>query len=417
MGTEIRRIEKEFVLSTVSDREISVKLSGNKAETDATISLFEEDTLHLSVDPEAAVNFATGGTVNVYFSYYGHVMTFISTVRSNQSGTIRIDTPETLYKNLSRKYSRVPAPNDSSVSFTIQDKKVELRFPRSEAYDPVEPPDFSDDFEPGNVETLIERFRDQTSRKANINEIIMFRDRKPSGFEEEMVAQTGKTFFIPSTDGRFPENDFQIGGRIITRAMLLQQEPHDGKVEGGIDRLPSLLAEKRERGISAELYSPILFHEYAIGYIHLAQEGEMHGAFDHDLLEYTHQFSKVLAFSLQINGYFKGAIPESGQYEGEIIDVSAAGLLFCHSSARLNELLPLYSDIDLLLRFGDRKIRIVVRLMRKYRSDDVNYFGLQFMEMKPEDFRFIFEFVYGRAIENDDENLWEGGADPPALDL
>ncbi len=415
MGTKISRIEKEFVLGNVAEREMDIRLTAKKTEVFGVLVQADDDFLYVRLNDSQVECFPVGTRVAAYFSYYGHVMTFHSTVRgAREDGAIRLDVPEHLYKNLSRKYVRVPAPPKAKVSFATTETKVDLGFPRTEEYDPVEPPDVSEDFDPQNIRTLIDGFRRQTSRKASINNVIMFRDRAPRSFEEKIISRTGKMLFIPSTSGRFPENDYQVGGRIITRGMLLQSDV-DG--EAGHDRLPSLLAEKREKGILAELYCPILFHEYAIGYVYLAQDREMPGTFDHDLLDYTYQFSKVLAYSLKINGYFKGALPESSNYEGEIIDISAAGLLFSSSSAQLREKLALYTDLDLLLTFDDRKIRVVGRVMRKFVSDEIAFFGLQFMEMKPEDFRFLFEYVYGRSIRPEDERLWEGGADPPELSL
>ena len=36
-------------------------------------------------------------------------------------------------------------------------------------------------------------------------------------------------------------------------------------------------------------------------------------------------------------------------------------------------------------------------------------------DIKPEDFRFIFEIVYGRSVTAEDEENWEGGTPPPKL--
>ena len=51
--------------------------------------------------------------------------------------------------------------------------------------------------------------------------------------------------------------------------------------------------------------------------------------------------------------------------------------------------------------------------MRRYEVEDMTYFGLQFMEIQPEDFRFLFDHVYGRPFTEKDDQLWEGGAKAP----
>jgi hypothetical protein len=40
-----------------------------------------------------------------------------------------------------------------------------------------------------------------------------------------------------------------------------------------------------------------------------------------------------------------------------------------------------------------------------------------FMRMQPEDFRFLFEHLYGKRFSEEYEGKWEGGAPPPPLDL
>jgi hypothetical protein len=39
------------------------------------------------------------------------------------------------------------------------------------------------------------------------------------------------------------------------------------------------------------------------------------------------------------------------------------------------------------------------------------------MDIKPEDFRYLFEVVYGRSFTERDDRLWEGGAKPPEVVL
>jgi hypothetical protein len=413
VGTKISRIEKEFILAKVADNEIEVRLTGDKREAKGVLGSVEEDCLYVSLtrsDPDA---FSIGTEVIAYFSYFGHVMTFDSTVRGNDDGVLRLDLPDHMFRNLSRKYARVRPPTDASVSFAVHETRVRLNFPRSEEYRAVEAPIVEEGLDLKNIQKLIEWFREKTADVASVNRIVMFRDKPPKAFEERMISQSGRILYIPDTAARLPEAGSSTAGRIINRAMLLQA----GMGDEGKDRMPSLLAEKRSKGILAEIYCPILFHEYVVGYIYLAQDRQMERKFDEDLLEETDEFAKVLAYSLKINDYIKGAPSETNTYQGEIIDISAAGLLFANPSDQLKDQLALYADLDLLLAIGQRKIRVVSRVMRKFVNDNVTFFGLQFMEMKPEDFRFLFEYVYGRPMRGEDEELWEGGSEPPRLDL
>lgn len=417
MGIEVSRIEKEFILNSVSDHQIQLRLTGEKKQSIGDLKSIDEDFIEVSGQQDLPILFPSGSKMRVYFSYYGHVMTFKTVVRSVFENGIKIDAPDSIYRNLKRKFERVPAPENLRISFVLLDKKVTLNFPKTEEYDPVDFPEHAAEYDSTNLEELIESFREKTKHKVSINKINMFRDAGPKTFEEQIIVQTGRILFIPNTSGRFPENDYQIGGKIITRAMMLQQSNIDSDEDASHDRLPSMMASKRDQGIKAELYCPIIYHEYVVGYIYLAKREGKEGAFDHDLLELAFQFAKVLAYSLKIGGYFKGTIPEANTFESDIIDISASGLMFADNSSQLGDTLQLYTDLDLNLEMPDRTMRIGSRIMRKYQSTNVTFFGVQFMELKPEDFRFLFDYIYGRDVTQEDEQLWEGGSEPPELDF
>ena len=415
MGSTISRIEREFILNSVCDNAIPLKLSGYKVKASGTLETVDDDFIIISSEEGVEELFPVGSEVRVYFSYYGHVMTFVTHVSGILDGNLKADVPESIHKNLTRKYERVVPPDGVSISFEQRGAKIALSFPRTEEYDPVDIPEYTEGYDPGNIQGLVAAFREKVKDKVSENTVTMYRGRPPKGLEETLICQTGKIFYIPSTLGNLPENDYELDGRIVTRALLLRSERIGVNEEVLQDRLPVLLAEKREKGIIAEIFCPIIYHEYAVGFIHLVQSGRKDKVFDRALLDETYQFSKILAYALKISGYFKETIPEKSEYDGEILDMSASGLLFANNSEALEKSLLLYSDIDVQFRFGPRSMRIGARIMRKFSGNSVNYFGIQFMEIKPEDFRFLFDFVYGRDVTSEEEELWEGGSDPPKL--
>jgi c-di-GMP-binding flagellar brake protein YcgR len=415
MGSTVSRIEKEFILNSVCDNGIPLRLSGNMKRIIGQVASVDEEYIVISSEESLSECFTAGSEIRAYFSYFDHVMTFETTVRSFADNSLIADFPQSIHKNLTRKYERVSPPLEVSISFEIQEAKIELAFPKTEEYNPAEPPEYSDEYNPADLESLVDVFREKVKNKATINTVTMFRERPPTGFEENLVVQTGKILFIPNTAGRFPENDYEMGGRIITRAMMMGSVGNVGQQTGSQDKLPELLAGKLKEGIKAEIYCPVVYHEYAVGIIYIAQRLGADGVFDHDLLDETHQFSKILAYSLKANGYFKEHERQSSQYSGDIIDISASGLLFANNSKTLDDALALYADIDLGLKFDPRVMRIGARVMRKLHDATMSYYGVQFMEIKPEDFRFIFELVYGRSVTSEDEEQWEGGAPPPKL--
>lgn len=416
MGSTIGRIEKEFILNSVCDHAIPLRISAYKSQGSGLLKILDDDWLLISGEKELGRSFPVGSDIRVYFSYYGHVMTFATRVLDLVEGDLKTKIPESVHKNLTRKFERVIPPKGVEISFEIQAAKIDLNFPKSEEYDPVDEPEWSDEYDSSDIQSLLASFRERVKDKASVNSVTMFRGRPPKGLEETLISQTGKIFYLPDTSGMLPADDYQSGGKIVTRGMLLR--PDIGH-QGGIsqDRLPELIAEKRAKGIGAEIYCPIIFHEYAIGFVYLAKREGEGGAFDDDLVEETHQFAKILAYALKVGGYFKEDVPGKSEYSGEIIDISASGLMFANNSEQLDLSLVIYADIELRLRCNRRVMSIGSRTMRKLRSASMNYYGIQFMEIKPEDFRFLFDLVYGRAITVEDEQLWEGGAAPPELDL
>ena len=430
MGSAIGRIEKEFILNSVMDAKISLRIHGFKMQGQGLMKSIEELFLTLTNAPDEEAEeeqerdaevspfgetFPPDTEIRVYFSYYGHVMTFSSTVRAISGHDIKIDFPDQIYKNLARKYERVPAPVGVSVSFEVEHKKVTLDFPKTEEYDAVDEAQHSEDFDPKNLGVLIDSLKERTKEYATICAVTMFRDRGPDTVEEKMISQSGKILFIPDVSGSLVDGNFPLGEKLLTRAMLMQPDWIYGEEGTNRDLYPGLIADRKAKGIQAELLCPVIYHDYAVGYVRIARDREMEKIFDSELLQLVYQFTKILSYSLKINGYFGTDSLVKNMYEGDIIDISASGMFFANPSPQVRSVLALYSDIELVLKFGPRAMKIGARVMRTYRDTSMSYYGLQFIDIKPEDFRFIFDFVYGRGITTDDERFWEGGSEPPGL--
>lgn len=420
MGTGVSRIEQEFILTTVQDKRIPVQIHGYRKEGEGKISSFTDREVEIELTK--TVSPAVEERVRVFFSYYGHVMTFAAAVRRVTSEKLVIAYPKGIYKHLQRKYERIVPPVDIQVSFQLESTKVELNFPKTEEYNPAERPEVSERFNPDSLLELMRSFRESLSDRCTANTITMLRGREPSTFEERIVARTARILYIPTTEGEFPEFEDSLNNQVVTRDMLVRQTLAGGIAEDPTDSglsqegLARFLNGKREQGIVSEIYCPVVFHEYVVGYIHLAST-DVDKVFDDDLVKYVQEFSRMLAYSLKINRYFKDMEVGPEEFNAKIVDLSASGLLFAHNSRKLKEALMIYADINLLLQVGDRRIRIASRVMRKFEDRSACFYGVQFLDMAPEDFRFLFDLVYGRSFTKEDNDLWEGGAPPPPLEL
>lgn len=235
--------------------------------------------------------------------------------------------------------------------------------------------------------------------------------KNPDQIEEIIVSKTGRVLFIPSTNDVIPKEPFIEGVPVLTAKEI------DDAVENGTKELKIRNFEKSSDGIHSELYCPILYNEYVIGYVQLINKDDYKSIISNDILEFTHQFSKVLAFSLKINNYFREKKIGFEKFESSIIDISASGLLFCSNSKKLDKSFFIYTDLTAEIFLGGNTINADCRIMRKFKNDDLIFYGLIFLDIEPEDFELLFLMLYGRKMTDKDRELWEGGSAPPPVDI
>jgi len=248
---------------------------------------------------------------------------------------------------------------------------------------------------------------------------VMLRDKVPQKYEEKVVAALGKMLWIPLTEEDWPAKDPFPDQRVILRRDLVKyEESLDRPAYVITSKLGNILYEKQKKGVHSELWCPILYESYIIGYVYLANLEERRERISKELADWVWEFAKVLSYSLQLSGYFtSGTTVSERRYESPIIDLSAAGLLFAHPRQELARDLLVHTDLDVTVRFAERRLSIHARVRRKFQDGERNYYGLQFLSISPEDLAFLFEKLYGRAYSSEEDGRWEGGTPPPPLDL
>ena len=199
MGNMISRIEREFIIKALDDNKFPVKLHGARKETEVVILNYEDEKFIevFSKDRDLA-DFRKGEAVRIFFSYYGHVMTFNAKIINCDEEKARLTYPELVLKNLQRKYERVQPPEGVELAFTVDNVKIELSFPESETFIRLEDLSDMDNFDTSSINNLIEEFRGIIRSHCDSESIIMFRDKKPESFEEKLVARTGRIFYMQS---------------------------------------------------------------------------------------------------------------------------------------------------------------------------------------------------------------------------
>jgi hypothetical protein len=420
MGEKLGRIFREFLFRTLEDRPLELKLHGHRKELSCRTKQVLDDRILLEVLQGDPAVFKAGDPLQAYFLFQNNWHTFQTRVLDMTEGILTIQSPERVYKNPQRRYARVQMAEEAEVYFTLKGQRVELNFPRTSRPVPAEgAPKVRQDFDFTNLDKLHKSFRERMAKSVSASRIVMLRDKIPTKYEEKLIAATGKVLWIPSTEEDFPAKDPFPDERVILRRDLVSYEEAQNRPAYVINsKLGNLLYEKQKVGIHSELWCPVLYESYIIGYVYLVNTAGRKERMSKDLVAYVWEFAQVLSYSLQLSGYFTTKTEETERrYESPIIDISAAGLLFAHPRLELAKELLIHTDLDLTVRFPERRIVIHARVRRKFQDNERSYFGAQFLSISPEDLAFLFEKLYGRPLTREEDSRWEGGMPPPPLDL
>jgi hypothetical protein len=415
MGTQVNRIEKEFLLKTFLDRKIPITVHGDKKQAGMLITQYTDSDITLAGDSQTAFQFKKNEPVRLFISIDNTFFTLSSRIMDSKEKILVIENSSNFCKNPERKYERINTRN-MKVSFSLKGETIELNFPKTDTFAIIEEPPKSDEFDVSSIAGLTRSFKDHMGQIAGEHNIIMFRENPPARFEETLITRIGKIFWIPNTEGELPQDDSRLSTLVVTYNELSRFLEYSGTSSSLVrSEIAAMLYKKSKSNIFAEIFCPILYHEYAIGYIYAALHKRDPKAFNVDLVHYVYQFSKVLSYSLEKHGYFKQEAGTVTKYQEPIIDLSAAGLLFASQSEDLDHRLTLLDDIDISITIDEKKIIIGSRVMRKFNDYSTYYFALQFLRISDTDFRFIFEYLYGRSFTKNDEMRWEGGSPPPPV--
>jgi hypothetical protein len=408
MSTPIKRIEKDFLLKALYDEQIPVMYLNDRTQYILYMDKPAKSEVYFRSDRPIA-GLKSRKKLDLMFDYKGQVVIFSIEVSAVKDTQIVAEAPEYLFKNLDRSYSRVNVPQDLKVQFTFRGDRFHLDYPKVQEYESGEIGDWMNNMDPKNLQGLIDQMSAWISGYASGYKMVIFKETKPATTEERIVAETGKTLYLPSTLANFPQSDPYPKKRLITEEMFRRYLESTGVdplyIDDAVNRF---IKQKFDAGFFSDAWVPVLFQEYVIGYIHIWINKEGKLPFDYNVVETLYQFSKVLAFSLKSNGYFNSGRIKNEPFEGKIVDISASGLLFAYPHSPMSSaLLP---DSELAVRLGTpkRTISASARIVRRYKDNAMGYFGCRFLDMAPEDMRFLFEYLYGKPFTDSDASFVAG---------
>jgi hypothetical protein len=408
MATPIKRIEKDFLLKVLYDEQIPVMYLRDRTEYILILDKPAKGELVFKADRPIS-KIRSRSKLDLLFDYRGQVVIFAVEVNSVKDTIITTAIPDALYKNLDRSYSRVGTPSDLQVQLTFLGDRYSLSFPRIMEYEPGDLSDFFQNVDPRNLSGLIDQMAAWIKGYATGYKLVIFKDVKPSTPEERIVAETGKALFLASTLAGFPQTDPYPKKRLITGEMFKRYLESTGVDLAYVDdACARFIKAKYDGRIFSDLWIPVLFQEYVIGYIHawINKEGKL--PFDYGVIDRLYQFAKVLAYSLKINGYFEKGKLKNEPFEGKVIDISASGLLFSYPHSGLSSALMPDTELSVKLLTPKRTINANARIVRRYKDNTQGYFGCRFLDMAPEDMRFLFEYIYGKPFTDTDASFLSG---------
>jgi hypothetical protein len=394
MAIKISRIEKEYILKTMVDGKLEVELQIADKRYRSVLVQYRPENLVFSLPPDLPP-FADRRRADVFISFRGTRLTCTLAELACVKQHLHAEMPANFYRDLSRGFERIHPEIGISVSFYLEGAQYRLDFPTSEEFYEPDHPSLNIKFDAARITNLLKAFREKALSFSSENKIVMFRERKPTSIPERLIAQSGRLLLLPLGDAdslvqpKNPDTPKILTHSDVTRYLNVEgQDPVQASIE--LSRFVDALYQKK---IWHEMYTPVLYREYVVGYIYLMRSDLQTSGFSANTLDFVQQFARLLSYSLKQNGYFQMIPVREAFNRSELVDISGSGLLF---SMPLNgPSLEIYTDLDLQVQIAERTIAAKGRVMRRYQDSGRIYIGIKFLDLSVNDQQFLFVSLYG----------------------
>lgn len=398
MANELNRIEKEFILKTVIDGKVLLEIHSGTQRATCTVISFVNGILICELQSPLGIEKPVEAVF--YFRFRGNPMTFKTRITAKRGTNIQALGPKEILRDLSRGYERIISPEGVRVTFMMDGRRVELNYPKVDVSEPEGGAAVEPGFDAARISELLKSFRERAREFSSENKIVMFRERKPQAFEERVVANSGRILIMPFISPDSPRIGSAIRERLLTQPEVVEVETSAGQEVFSVLQSISAVAERQKKhGIASELYCPVLYHQYVVGFLYLLRTSELPSGFEPRAIEFAYQFARVLSYSLKVNGYFKAEPVREEFGNAELLDISGSGLLFSYPQDGPN--LALYADLDLTIYLGRQTLPAKGRIMRRYKDSDRTYVGIRFIDMSLEHMEILFQELYGHDYTGD----------------
>lgn len=379
----------------------------NRKEYSLKIEKYTKDKIYFKSDRPIG-NLVTGKTIELMFKYNTLSISFTVEMNTLEHGiTVKEshfvgNMPEFLYKDLDRSYRRVSFPHDMEVKFALKEDQYLLPFPQVSTVESLEETDAALE---GTIEPNIHDFNgilaaiDRWIKNfADGYRVVLFKDETPLSFEEQLIAKNGKALFLPSMTEHLPSPNTSPypEKHLITEEQFKEYLKSLGVNPTYFDKaIAHFFDSKKGGGILADLWIPLLFKNYIVGSLRVWIKKAEKVPLDYKVIAPLYRYAQSLVLALQEKGYFESHHIKDAFITATGIDISSSGIRFTYPHSSIATSMTLHSTVALKLLMPKRTINVNVQIVRSYKKRDTVFFGCRFLDITPEDMRFLFEYIYG----------------------
>ncbi len=384
----IGNVEKEFIFKFLILNKIHLEIKYENKSTFAFLLKYSSSELEIELLSLFDESIKEKTEVDVYFYFQNNYHQFKSIIMRSQSNIIIIVNPEIISKNPKRKYDRKQVDGRLNIKFKIQGDLILLDYPTTERhYYPVKPP-IEADFYDIKIENIIKKFNKKMSLLVSENKIKMLRNYKINSFEEKMVIKYGKILFIQDVSLDFPQKQLLENIQIILKGDWARYDRLINKTQPYLINqiIAKYLVDLSNNNIFSKAILPVIYRSYVVALIYLTNyQDNKRKPINLNILNYAHQFSRLLSYALKSNNYFKEEEVNVKYYTLPIYDLSPGGLACEHDNNSFEDILLLNHNIDLSLVINQNTINISAKVVRKSKINSKYFYGLMFIDIKKDD--------------------------------
>jgi hypothetical protein len=404
-ATVIRGVEKDFYLQDSYDSGIPLSFRHGREEYTLKVVYSPKGPLCLEADRPVA-GLAPGSRMDLLFERYGtkfQLSVEAAKIRGNYIVAAR--EVAALRKDLKRSYVRVAPPAGLRAAVEFREERYELEFPRTGSWELPS----GEGRGTGGLRALVAEMTEWAREAGDGFRVADFGKAKPRRLEEWLVAGTGLILYMPSHGEGLAREDPSAEGRIMTERRFLQGLARLGYgAETANETLDSFVRGKAAQGIYSEVWAPIRFQEYVLGYVYLWTK--LRGGrppLKYQTVETAARYARLLARAFYEGGRFESARRTKEAVAARLVDISASGLRFSWPASGPGPGLPPGMELDVWLETPERSVRTAVRVARRTAAVNAEM-GCRFVDLAEEDRSWLFEYLYGEPLSAEEKPFLAG---------